>query len=106
LIKKVDRACEFTLKVKKQAYDLVSGCCELCGETLAFDNAEFHHKVPLYLGGDCSLENCMVLCYMCHRGSEENYKRLHPNSPPRLAFVPGRNKVRKIAIALKRSRVK
>ena len=95
----VTRKCEFPLSVKRTAFEAVEGQCEICGVDLDFEAAEFHHKVPLYLGGDCSLENCMVLCYSCHRGDEESFKKLHPNSPPRQAFLRGRGRVRKIAVA-------
>lgn len=39
----------------------------MCGGTLQANRIEYDHTIPLQLGGDSSLENCQVLCSVCHR---------------------------------------
>ncbi|RQS11413.1 HNH endonuclease [Burkholderia sp. Bp9002] len=50
------------------------GCCQECGDSAPFMRKkdgtpylEVHHRVPLALGGDDSLENAIALCPNCHR---------------------------------------
>lgn len=60
------RPHEFTSKIKAQAFELHHGKCAHCG-CKVLGRAEYHHGIPLALGGASSLENCVVLCSKCHR---------------------------------------
>jgi hypothetical protein len=57
------RKDDFSQIVKKSALKRSDNRCERCWSSC---NLEFHHKVPVSLGGDSSLENCVVLCHNCH----------------------------------------
>lgn len=60
----------FSVKTKKAAAERASGHCEnkQCGLPFSASNpAEFDHELPDGLGGDNSLENCVVLCRACHK---------------------------------------
>ena len=61
---------EFSKKVKLAAYMrcLVNGKphCELCDLPI-LGIPEFDHVKPDGLGGEATLQNCMVLCGKCHR---------------------------------------
>lgn len=58
---------EFTAKTKGLAFQRAGGCCEQCGIKLQAGRIEYDHRIPCALGGDNSLDNCVVLCYACHR---------------------------------------
>jgi 5-methylcytosine-specific restriction protein A len=64
---------EFTKKIKRERWKLAGGKCEECGHVFP---ADMHgEKVPHYdhvnptgwAGGDGSLENCKLLCHVCHK---------------------------------------
>lgn len=61
---------EFSKKVKLAAYMrcLVDGKphCEICHLPI-LGIPEFDHVKPDGLGGEATLQNCMVLCGKCHR---------------------------------------
>lgn len=58
---------EFTAKTKALAFSRAKGCCEECGAKLGPGNVEYDHDTPCALGGDNSLENCVVRCKTCHK---------------------------------------
>lgn len=60
---------EFPQKVKAQAFVRAAGKCEgpNCGARLTLGKHEFDHDLACDLGGDNSLENCVVLCTPCHK---------------------------------------
>ncbi|EDM70802.1 HNH nuclease [Roseobacter sp. AzwK-3b] len=59
---------EFSNRTRFQAWERARGKCEECGVKLNVgDRREFDHRIPCGLGGDNSLENCVVLCAACHR---------------------------------------
>jgi 5-methylcytosine-specific restriction enzyme A len=57
---------EFTKSTKRDAFLRANGDCELCGMKLKVGEAEYHHRIEAYLGGEATLENCVVLCRSCH----------------------------------------
>ena len=62
---------EFSMRVRKAAWERANGTCE-CGCDQPFGNhpkerPEYDHRVPAYLGGDNSLENCLCIRVDCHR---------------------------------------
>ena len=59
------RAHEFTAKVKVEAFQRANGRCEGCHAYLVA-RPEYDHQIPVALGGESSLENCVVLCRKCH----------------------------------------
>lgn len=62
---------EFSSKVKVTAWIRADGHCEnkKCGAKLFTANVEYHHDIPCELGGNNSIDNCVVLCKTCHRAS-------------------------------------
>jgi 5-methylcytosine-specific restriction enzyme A len=58
---------EFTAKIKVAAFERADGRCEECTARLAAGNVEYDHRIPDALGGDPTLDNCVVLCRACHR---------------------------------------
>ena len=60
---------EFTKAVKAAAFQRCNGICECgCGvKIIAGDGPEYDHRIEAALGGDNSLENCVVLRARCHR---------------------------------------
>ena len=57
---------EFPRKVKAAAFERAKGFCEGCGAKLATGRIEYDHRVPDALGGEPTLDNCVVLCRACH----------------------------------------
>ena len=57
---------EFSRAVRRDAFLRANGDCELCGIKLKVGEAEYHHRIEAYLGGEATLENCVVLCRSCH----------------------------------------
>ena len=60
---------EFTLKVKNAAFDRCKGHCEMdgCGLELQTGRFTYDHRVPDWIGGDATLENCQVICRACDK---------------------------------------
>lgn len=50
-------------KVNKKIQNVVGNICCNCGET---DHIEYHHIVPLALGGNDIESNIVPLCHVCH----------------------------------------
>lgn len=50
-------------KVRESVFSRDHNCCVECGTV---ENLTVHHKLPLSLGGDNSLENLTLLCDSCH----------------------------------------
>jgi 5-methylcytosine-specific restriction endonuclease McrA len=57
---------EFSRKTKAKAKDRAGDRCELCGGASA--RFEFDHILAAELGGEATLENCQMVCVICHRG--------------------------------------
>lgn len=57
---------EFPAKVKVAAYERAQGHCEACGGRLQVGRFHYDHRVPDALGGLPVLDNCRVLCRVCH----------------------------------------
>lgn len=58
---------EFTRKIKAAAFLRCGGLCEGCGARLKTGEAEYDHELPDALSGPATLENCKVLCKVCHK---------------------------------------
>lgn len=60
---------EFKQKVKRAALDRAKGTCEAagCDSPLVAGRFHFDHIIPDALGGEPTLDNCAVLCFLCHR---------------------------------------
>lgn len=50
--------------IKKAVLDRYDGRCVWCGST---EDLEFHHAIPLEIGGPDTVYNLMPLCYDCHK---------------------------------------
>ena len=57
------RAEDFSIRIKKEALKRANFRCERCWHN---NDLEYHHKVPLTLGGKSDIDNCVVLCSNCH----------------------------------------
>jgi 5-methylcytosine-specific restriction endonuclease McrA len=62
----------FHPKTMIQAWDRADGRCEVCTAKLFPGNIEYDHRIPCALGGDDSLNNCVVTCRACH--AHKTYK--------------------------------
>lgn len=58
---------EFSKKTKLAAFQRANGHCEKCTARLISGGVEYDHDLPDALGGEPTLENCVVLCTKCHR---------------------------------------
>lgn len=58
---------EFPNKVKKAAYQRANGYCEICGAVLTVGKFRYDHRLPDALGGEPTLENCVVQCLPCDK---------------------------------------
>lgn len=59
---------EFSAKVKVAAFERANGCCEMCqtGKRLMAHDVRYDHIVADGIGGEPTLDNCMVLCRNHH----------------------------------------
>lgn len=62
------RRQEFSKQVRRDAFMRSGGRCEFCGQKLLPGNIEYHHTREAYLGGEATMDNCVVLCRKCHAG--------------------------------------
>lgn len=67
-------------RVVKEAHPMI---CSNCG---ADENIEYHHIVPLKLGGTNRLTNIIPLCYRCHKAAHHGRHIMHYAK----AISPGR----------------
>lgn len=64
---------EFPKAVKRDAFARAGGQCEgkpygeRCQVKLTLGKYHYDHDIPDALGGDPTLENCVVLCVACHK---------------------------------------
>lgn len=58
---------EFPAKVKVAAFERAKGNCEVCGAHLTVGKFRYDHKLPDALGGEPTLENCVVQCLSCDK---------------------------------------
>lgn len=57
---------EFPTKVKVAAFQRAAGRCENCTAHLIAGKFEYDHRLADGLGGEPTLDNCVVLCRACH----------------------------------------
>jgi len=57
------RADDFPQSLKKLALKRANNRCERCWTE---KDLEFHHIIPVILGGKTNLNNCLVFCHSCH----------------------------------------
>ena len=58
---------EFSAKTKALAAERAAGHCERCTAKLYPGKIRYDHDIPDYLGGENTLENCVVACVNCDR---------------------------------------
>lgn len=56
---------EFPKQVKRDALKRAAKCCEACAVPFGV-KFHFDHDIADGLGGEPTLENCKVLCHICH----------------------------------------
>ena len=59
---------------RKRLNDELGQCCVNCGET---ENIEYHHIVPLSLGGTNNISNIVPLCARCHKAAHRGRNIAH-----------------------------
>jgi 5-methylcytosine-specific restriction protein A len=67
----------FSAKVEDEAEARAAGRCEDCGGQLKPGKFQHDHIKPRGMGGDNSLENCLIRCTVCHL-----QKTLDEDMPP------------------------
>lgn len=85
---------EFSKATKLDAWRVSRGRCMKCTAKLLSGEGEYHHDKECTFGGDCTLENCILLCRACH--SEITKKRA--------AVIAKSNRIRNRHIGIKRPR--
>lgn len=58
---------EFSAKTKDQAFERSGGFCEGCGLPLQPGRITYDHRIPDWMGGEPTLENCQVLGWCCDK---------------------------------------
>lgn len=60
---------EFPAKVKSDAFVRAGGRCEIpwCNAKLAPGKFTYDHRIPDWMGGEPTLENCQVICRECDK---------------------------------------
>ena len=81
---------EFSRKIRRQAWERANGQCEgtlhrldhqagnityRCTAPIDLGRFEYDHRIPDWMGGDSSLENCEVLCLCCYENRVRGQKR-------------------------------
>jgi 5-methylcytosine-specific restriction endonuclease McrA len=49
--------------------------CEYCGAIVTSDSGHMHEKVLRSLGGEVSMDNCVLLCKRCHLDDEHGDRK-------------------------------
>ena len=49
--------------------------CAICQKELPYSKQEFHHVIPLFLGGNSLPENVILLCHDCHQDLHHGINR-------------------------------
>ncbi len=57
---------EFPTKIKAAAFARAAGHCEGCLGRLYIGKFHYDHRIPDGLGGEPTLDNCVVFCVACH----------------------------------------
>jgi 5-methylcytosine-specific restriction endonuclease McrA len=53
-------------KLKAKLLERCQGLCETCGKVADFRGLQVHHKTFRSHGGKSNLENCTIICAVCH----------------------------------------
>jgi 5-methylcytosine-specific restriction enzyme A len=64
---------EFSKAVKIAAFQRAGGRCECCTTKLTAGKFQYDHAIADGLGGEPTLENCVVLCRACHGVKTANH---------------------------------
>lgn len=57
---------DFPKRVKLAAWERCAGHCEECAAKIIGGRPEYDHDIPDAIGGEPTLENCIVRCRTCH----------------------------------------
>jgi 5-methylcytosine-specific restriction endonuclease McrA len=57
---------KFTAATKRKARLRQFSRCGVCGDNLDWTEEHAHHIHPDALGGPDKVDNCVILCHMCH----------------------------------------
>lgn len=67
---------EFSTKTKLDAFLRCNGRCERCGARLRPGQYRYDHDKTDWMGGDHSLQNCVVACLACDAPKTANDQRV------------------------------
>jgi DNA-directed RNA polymerase subunit N (RpoN/RPB10) len=62
-----DTERSFSISIQKRVFDNQKYKCFKCGRVVKSSHMQYHHKKPWSKGGKSTLENCIGLCYECHK---------------------------------------
>lgn len=80
----------FNDNIKTQVYHRQKKRCGMCGDKID-GTYECHHIIRKADGGKDTLNNCVMLCYDCHRAGAHgwNYKNAFSLSSKELPYLNG-----------------
>lgn len=79
---------EFTRKVKALAFQRANGECEICTARLMPGKFRYDHRLPDALGGEPTLENCVVQCIACDKPkTADDVRRIRKADRQRAAHI-------------------
>lgn len=65
-------------EVKRAVHNRQGNRCAICQKKLKWSEEEYHHVVPLFLGGNSLPENVIMLCHECHQDIHYGINRKRP----------------------------
>lgn len=83
---------EFPAKVRVAAFERAKGKCEDCTAPLFPGKFQYDHDIPDALGGEPTLENCVVRCNNCHgaKTAKQDVPRISKAKRQQKAHIGGR----------------
>ena len=95
---------EFPSKVRVAAFERAQGRCEECTALLLPGKYQYDHRIPDALGGEPTLDNCVVTCTTCHgrktatvdvpniaRAKRREARHIGAKTPSRRSFATNKN---------------
>jgi hypothetical protein len=80
----------FSRNTKRRAIDSQGGICPVCGQELS-GHTEPHHKLPISLGGNDSVSNCVVVHAGRRRGAQDCHELLDQRALNGIIYVDESN---------------
>lgn len=84
---------EFPPKVRVAAFERANKRCEKCTALLVPGRFTYDHRIPDFMGGEPTLENCQVICEACDK--DKTYRQDIPAIAKAKRVIKRRAGVRK-----------